>query len=113
MRISDCSSDVCSSDLRLALGPSYGLYAVLDFIVDNLQPLAREFQDELSALEADIFAETYRRETIERLYQLKGELTKMRLAVSPLQDILSQLVRLHPNLTIGRASCRERVCQSV
>ncbi|PKM05724.1 MAG: magnesium transporter, partial [Gammaproteobacteria bacterium HGW-Gammaproteobacteria-5] len=83
---------------RLALGPSYGLYAVLDFIVDNLQPLAREFQDELSALEADIFAETYRRETIERLYQLKGELTKMRLAVSPLQDILSQLVRLHPNL---------------
>lgn len=83
---------------RLALGPSYGLYAVLDFIVDNLQPLAREFQDELSALEADIFAETYRRETIERLYQLKAELTKMRLAVSPLQDILSQLVRLHPNL---------------
>lgn len=83
---------------RLALGPSYGLYAVLDFIVDNLQPLAREFQDELSALEADIFAETWRRETIERLYQLKGELTKMRLAVSPLQDILSQLVRLHPNL---------------
>lgn len=83
---------------RLALGPSYGLYAVLDFIVDNLQPLAREFQNELSALEADIFAETYRRETIERLYQLKGELTKMRLAVSPLQDILSQLVRLHPNL---------------
>jgi len=83
---------------RLMLGPSYGLYAVLDFIVDNLQPLAREFQDELSALEADIFADTFRRETIERLYQLKGELTKMRLAVSPLQDILSQLVRLHPNL---------------
>lgn len=83
---------------RLMLGPSYGLYAVLDFIVDNLQPLAHEFQDELTALEADIFAETFRRETIERLYQLKGELTKMRLAVSPLQDILSQLVRLHPNL---------------
>lgn len=83
---------------RLGLGPSYGLYAVLDFIVDNLQPLTHEFQDELSALEADIFADTFRRETIERLYQLKGELTKMRLAVSPLQDILSQLVRLHPNL---------------
>ncbi|MDX2299550.1 MAG: magnesium and cobalt transport protein CorA [Xanthomonadaceae bacterium] len=83
---------------RLSLGPSYGLYAVLDFIVDNLQPLTHEFQDELSALEADIFADTFRRETIERLYQLKGELTKMRLAVSPLQDILSQLVRLHPNL---------------
>lgn len=83
---------------RLALGPSYALYAVLDFIVDNLQPLAHEFQEDLSTLEADIFAESYRRKTIERLYQLKGELTKMRLAVSPLQDILSQLVRLHPNL---------------
>ena len=82
----------------LALGPSFGLYAVLDFIVDNLAPIANEFQDELRDLEKDIFSGTYKRETIHRLYELKRELVTMRLAVAPLQDITSQLVRLHPNL---------------
>jgi magnesium transporter len=82
----------------LALGPSYGLYAVLDFIVDNLAPIANDFQEELRDLEKDIFSETFKRETIQRLYELKRELVAMRLAVAPLQDILNQLVRLHPSL---------------
>jgi magnesium transporter len=82
----------------LALGPSYGLYAVLDFIVDNFTPIVNDFQGELRDLEQDIFSDTFKRETIRRLYELKRELVTMRLAVAPLQDILSQLVRLHPNL---------------
>jgi magnesium transporter len=82
----------------LAYGPSYGLYAVLDFILDNFAPIADDFQAELRDLEKDIFSETYRRETILRLYELKRELVTMRLAVAPLQDILNQLVRLHPTL---------------
>ena len=82
----------------LAYGPSYGLYAVLDFILDNFVPIANDFQDELRDLEKDIFSETFKRETIQRLYELKRELVRMRLAVAPLQDILNQLVRLHPNL---------------
>lgn len=82
----------------LALGPSYALYAVLDFIVDNFGPIADELRDELKELEADVFSETYHRKTIRRLYELKRELVTMRLAVAPLQDITSQLVRLHPNL---------------
>jgi magnesium transporter len=82
----------------LALGPSYALYAVLDFIVDNYLPLVSEFRDSLNALEQDIFAETYRRDTIVKLYELKRELTQLRLAVAPLQDILAQLTRMHGTL---------------
>jgi magnesium transporter len=82
----------------LSLGPSYGLYSVIDFVVDNLAPIATEFQQELRDLEKDIFSETFKRETIQRLYELKRELVTMRLAVAPLQDILNQLVRLHPGL---------------
>src|SRR5207342_1655317 len=82
----------------LALGPSYGLYAILDFIVDHYMPISTEFRDELNKLERDIFAETYRRETIVKLYDLKRELTQLRLAIAPLQDILSQLVRVHSEL---------------
>ena len=82
----------------LALGPGYGLYAVLDFIVDNYLPIVDEFRDKLEALEQDIFAEAYRRDTVRKLYDLKRELTRMRLAVSPLQDITGQLTRVHTGL---------------
>ena len=82
----------------LALGPTYGLYAVLDFVVDQYLPIVTEFRDELNRLEQDIFAETYRRDVILKLYDLKRELTQLRLAVSPLQDILAQLTRMHGDL---------------
>jgi magnesium transporter len=82
----------------LSLGPTYGLYAVLDFIVDNYQPIVDEFQEALNALEQDVFAETYRRDIIIRLYELKRELTQMRFSVAPLQDILSPLARTQETL---------------
>ncbi|WP_036169998.1 magnesium/cobalt transporter CorA [Noviluteimonas dokdonensis] len=82
----------------LALGPAYGMYAVLDYIVDNYQPIVEGFRDSLNALEQDIFAETFRRDTIVKLYELKRELTQLRLAVSPMQDILAQLTRMHGGL---------------
>ena len=77
----------------LVLGPSYALYAVLDFIVDNYRPIIDEFRDTANSLEQAIFADTYRRQTVVRLYQLKRELTQMRMAVGPLQDVLAQLSR--------------------
>ena len=77
----------------LAQGPAFALYGILDFIVDNYQPIVNEFRDELNTLEHDIFAAEFRRETIVKLYELKKELTQLRLAVAPLQDILAQLTR--------------------
>lgn len=77
----------------LAQGPSVALHAVLDFIVDNYQPIVSNYERELDALEQDVFAESYKRGTIKRLYALRKELTQMRLAVAPMQDILSQLIR--------------------
>lgn len=79
----------------LALGPSYALYGVLDFIIDNLLPIVRDFREELQQLEQDIFAETFKRSTVHRLYDMQRDLMTLRLAVAPLQDIISQLVRLH------------------
>lgn len=79
----------------LVLGPAYALYAVLDFVVDNYLPIVSDFRDLLNELEQDIFAETFRRDTIVKLYELKRELTQLRLAVAPMQDILAQLTRMH------------------
>ena len=77
----------------LAIGPTYGLYAVLDYVVDNFLPIVDEIRHKLAALEKDLFSEEFRRDTIVRLYELKGELTRLRLAVAPMQDITSQLSR--------------------
>jgi magnesium transporter len=82
----------------LALGPAYGLYGVLDFIVDNLLPIVRDFREELQELEKDIFADTFKRSTVKRLYDMQRDLMTLRLAVAPMQDIISQLVRLYPQL---------------
>ena len=62
-------------------------------IRDSYQPIVNDFRDELNALEHEIFAETWRKDTIVKLYELKKELTQLRLAVTPLQDILAQLTR--------------------
>ena len=77
----------------LALGPSYGLYAVMDFIVDNYLPVVSGFKETLRRLEKDVLSDNYRRETLLHLYDLKRELTYMRVAVAPLQDVLAQLSR--------------------
>jgi magnesium transporter len=77
----------------LALGPSFGLYAILDFIVDNYLPIVQSFKESLLRLEKDVFNENYHRNTLVRLYELKHQLTEMRLVVTPLQDVLSQLSR--------------------
>lgn len=77
----------------LALGPAFGLYAVLDAIVDNYVPIVDEFKATLPALEKDIVSESFDRDTVIRLYDLKRELTYMQVNVAPMQDVLSQLVR--------------------
>src|SRR3546814_20015127 len=109
MRISDWSSDVCSSDLlwqllKLRL-PQEGVTRVYEMVdrplvsavakmertgikVDreHLSRLSAEFASEIEALEQEIYAEAGMPFTIGSPKQL-GE--------------------------IGRASCRERVCQNV
>jgi magnesium transporter len=77
----------------LALGAASGLYAVLDTIVDNYLPIADDLKQTLAALEKDIVSDTFDRGIVIRLYDLKRDLIYMRVAVTPMQDVLAQLVR--------------------
>ena len=83
---------------HLALGPSYALYAVLDFIVDNYLPIAQAYRQELLKLEHAVFTQLSNRDVTRRLYDMQRELLTLKLAAAPLQDILNQLVRLHPEV---------------
>jgi magnesium transporter len=67
-------------------------------VVDNYLPIVDEFTHELNELEQDVFSEEFRRDTVHKLYDLKRELTRLRMAVSPLQDILGQLTRTRSTL---------------
>lgn len=79
-------------------GPDAGLYAVLDLIVDHYMPIVDEFSHALNALEQDVFAEVFRKDTVRKLYDLKRELTRLRMAIAPMQDILNQLARMRGGL---------------
>ena len=83
---------------RLGLGPGYALYSVIDFVVDNYQPVAERLQARFQELEQEIFEKSFDRESIGRLYKLKGELIKLRDAVGPINDISSQLIRFHEDI---------------
>ena len=83
---------------RLGLGPGYALYSVIDFIVDNYQPVAQRLQARFQELEQEIFDKSFDRESISRLYKLKGELIKLRDAVGPINDISNQLIRFHDDV---------------
>jgi len=83
---------------RLGLGPGYALYSVIDFIVDNYQPVAERLQARFQELEQEIFEKSFDRASIGRLYKLKGELIKLRDAVGPVNDISSQLIRFHEEI---------------
>ncbi len=79
----------------LVLGSGYALYAVLDAIVDQYPPVVAGFHAELEQLEQRVFSKRFRRSTIVELYELKRELTRMRFAVAPLQDVISTLLHVH------------------
>lgn len=83
---------------ELPKGPGFALYALLDFVADNYQPVVAQFERDFDAIETDIFKDRFDRLVIERLYDLKRNLLELRNAVLPVAEISSELMRLHGDL---------------
>jgi len=79
-------------------GPGFALYAVLDFVADNYQPIVAQFERDFEAIETDIFNDQFDRLVIERLYTLKRQLLELRNAALPVAEINAELMRLHEDL---------------
>ena len=77
----------------LAKGEGFVLYALMDFIVDQYFPIVDALEDELEALESEIFGDRFSRETTSRIYNLKRDLLALKRAVSPLVDVCNRLMR--------------------
>src|SRR3546814_19439098 len=101
MRISDWSSDVCSSDLTpvLAVFQNRNELAHRAELTDALQPLPAYPTVIPVAIENDAWRDN--------IVQEKPE------AVGQTRPNRWHRVNYHPRRQIGRASCRERVCKYV
>src|SRR3546814_18786196 len=102
MRISDWSSDVCSSDLRYR--PGTNMRAWVFIILRNVF---------LSQKRRDRFKGEWNQEIADRTLCTPANQEKQ-LQLADLQRALTTLPPAQREaLKIGRASCRERVCQYV
>lgn len=82
----------------LSKGPGFALYALMDFVVDNYQPILSQFEEDFEALEADIFKGQFDRLVIGRIYDLKHRLLALRNAALPVSDISNDLTRFHEQI---------------
>jgi magnesium transporter len=87
-----------STPQLLARGPSFVLYALMDFIVDQYFPVVEALEEGLEGLEDEIFSEGFDRETTARIYRLKRDLLEIKRAVSPLVDVANRLERFDLDL---------------
>lgn len=80
-----------SCPITLANGADYILYAILDFIVDNYQPVLEGLDAEVEEIEDGVFARPSGQLDIHRLHLLRRELLRLRNAVVPLVEVCRRL----------------------
>src|SRR3546814_12017858 len=119
MRISDWSSDVCSSDLdRLALGAVEDRIAMLlrQLLPWRFQPEAemlRQARQHLHVIRRwRVGLRPWHHRSLLQRQRLAGN-DKLRIEIELLTQSIAGRVRPLWRIEIGRASCRERVCQYV
>ncbi len=82
----------------LAKGPGFAVYAILDFVVDNYQPIIERLEADFTTLEEGIFKSEFDRLVVGRIYELKRQLLELRNAALPVGDIANELMRFHDDL---------------
>ena len=87
-----------STPARLATGPGYVLYSIVDFIVDHYQPCMDTLQYRFRQVEKELFQPNPPSSNLEQFYHLKNELLSLQAAAGPLTDICTQLLRFHGDI---------------
>jgi magnesium transporter len=82
-----------SAPKMLAMGESFVVYSIIDFIVDNYFPVLHDLEQEADALEEEVFAHRSDPTDVERIYELRHELLLLRRAVQPLQEVCNRIMR--------------------
>ena len=75
----------------LSHGEDYILYAILDFIVDKYAPVLETINDEVETIEDQVLSKELTLADIDRLYQMRRDLLRLRNAAVPLLDVCQRL----------------------
>ena len=83
---------------RLAHGPGYVLYSIIDFVVDQYQPCIDHLQEKFQRFERQLFDPASLTDNLQDFYTLKNELLTLQAAAIPLVEICTQLLRFHSDI---------------
>jgi magnesium transporter len=82
----------CEASPRLLThGVDYVLHAILDYVVDNYMPVVDAAVEEVDAIEERLLAGQMSRGDIERIYELRRELVRLRRVAAPMVEVCSRL----------------------
>jgi magnesium transporter len=85
----------------LAHGPSAALYAIVDRVVDDYEPVIEELDSSIRETETDVFSPSSSNPS-GRIYQLKRAVLEMHTALAPLVPALEKLATIeHPLINEG------------
>lgn len=80
--------------MLLEHGEDFVLYALLDFVTENYQPVTEAIRDELENLEQTVLTGSLNEADIHRIHGLRRELLRMRRFMAPMVEIGEELQKL-------------------
>src|SRR3546814_20415942 len=93
------------------LFPYTSLCRSLDLIVNHSFTVIQGIGDQCLMMERRLMSDALDHADIERIFQFRRETVHFQHVVTRMTEVCNKLAAL--DLQIGRASCRERVCQFV
>ncbi|MCE4073058.1 MULTISPECIES: magnesium and cobalt transport protein CorA [Pseudomonas] len=80
--------------LLLAHGTDFVLYALLDFVMSNYEPVVEAIREEIEEVEQQVLRKSLTQEQIEKIYGLRREVLKLKHYAAPMVEICQELQRL-------------------
>lgn len=84
---------VAKSTGVVARGPDRLAHNVLDFLVDNFQPVLHELGHELEEIEETALGKTESKKLVNEMLQVRGDFSKLRSIVRPQRDLIDRIAR--------------------
>ena len=80
--------------ILLEHGEDFVLYAILDFVSENYQPVTESIHEEIETLEHNVLSQALNERDIHCLHNLRRDLLRMRRYLAPMLEISEELQRL-------------------
>lgn len=80
--------------LLLKHGEDFVLYAILDFVIENYQPVGEAIHAEIDELERNVLCSALNERDIQNLHSLRRDVVRLRRYAAPMVEISEELQRL-------------------